>query len=319
MRALTLTLFSFLLFSTSCYRSTIDDRYEALLSSRLEQAGYNMDSLIDVCEKAMIEGKYFTNNSSQQYINYIKHVNKVGDVVAYDFHIGQLTKEALVNLDVSFNADNYTEIQEGEVKDTKSIAYKAVHIMDELSTQGDISPTTITASVLKHITVDDFDASLYRLLFFKFFTGLTDTDRGLRVELPNYPDEETKQVIPVNPNQVLEIYITGSDSIFINRQPMELTGITEVVKSFLTGSSQDSSQRPFSMSEKIVSLKNERGTKVQLYMDVYNELTRAYMEVRNELSQEQYGKDFKDLVNSEKKVIQTLCPMRISEAEPIGD
>ena len=240
-------------------------------------------------------------------------------MVAYDFHIGQLTKEALVNLDVSFNADNHTEIQEEVVKDANSIVYKAVHIMDEVNAHGDISPTTLTASVLNHITVDDFDVSLYRLLFFKFFTGLADTDKGLRVELPGYPDEETKQVIPVNPNQILEMYVTGLDNIFINRQPSVLTDITDAVKSFLTGTSQDSSQRSFAMSEKIVSLKNERGTKVQLYIDVYNEITRAYNEVRNEVAQRKYGKKYKDLEKSDQKVIRTLVPFKVSEAEPVAD
>ena len=50
--------------------------------------------------------------------------------------------------------------------------------------------------------------------------------------------------------------------------------------------------------------------------EVQNALTRAYNEVRDDLSMQKFGKKFDDLEEAERKVITKAIPMKISEAEP---
>ena len=63
-------------------------------------------------------------------------------------------------------------------------------------------------------------------------------------------------------------------------------------------------------------MQTTRDTSYEIYIQVQNELTRAFNEVRNEVSQSKFGKSFADLSEDEKSVITTAVPLKISEAEP---
>ncbi|MDE7072303.1 MAG: biopolymer transporter ExbD, partial [Bacteroidales bacterium] len=66
-----------------------------------------------------------------------------------------------------------------------------------------------------------------------------------------------------------------------------------------------------------VSLRNDRGTSYEMYVKVQNELTAAFHELRNELSQEKFGMKFDDLKRENQiAAIQKAVPLTISEAEP---
>ena len=66
----------------------------------------------------------------------------------------------------------------------------------------------------------------------------------------------------------------------------------------------------------IISLKNDRGTSYNTYLEVYNELKAAYNELRNEESNKRFGKDFAYVDREKQKEIRTMIPLVISEAEP---
>ena len=66
----------------------------------------------------------------------------------------------------------------------------------------------------------------------------------------------------------------------------------------------------------MISLQNTRDTSYEVYIQVQNELTRAFNEVRDEVAMSKFGKKFADLGDAESKVITKAIPMKISEAEP---
>jgi hypothetical protein len=72
----------------------------------------------------------------------------------------------------------------------------------------------------------------------------------------------------------------------------------------------------------VISLRNDTETSYDMYIQVQNELTRAINELRDELSEEKFGKPYKELNKDdteEKKMIlaiRQVYPQRISEAEP---
>jgi hypothetical protein len=71
------------------------------------------------------------------------------------------------------------------------------------------------------------------------------------------------------------------------------------------------------VSKGVVSLKNDRGTSYEMYIKIQNELTRAFQEMRDELSVEKFGVKYDKLVDPAKQeAIQAVIPMAISEAEP---
>ena len=66
----------------------------------------------------------------------------------------------------------------------------------------------------------------------------------------------------------------------------------------------------------VISLQNDRGTSYQAYIDVQNELAKAYNELRDDISKNKFGKVLADLSEDEQKAGQQIYPQKISEAEP---
>ena len=63
-------------------------------------------------------------------------------------------------------------------------------------------------------------------------------------------------------------------------------------------------------------MQNDRGSSYQAYISVQNELVAAYNELRNELAQEKWQKNYADLGEEEQKAVREIYPQKISEAEP---
>ena len=66
----------------------------------------------------------------------------------------------------------------------------------------------------------------------------------------------------------------------------------------------------------LISLQCDRSTSYQLYIDVQNELSAAYNELRNELSQRYFLSNYNILDKERMEAIQKYYPQKISEAEP---
>jgi len=58
---------------------------------------------------------------------------------------------------------------------------------------------------------------------------------------------------------------------------------------------------------------------VERYVQVYNELIRAYNEARDEYSRSKYGRSYADLPDKsdDQIAVKKKYPMKISEAEPV--
>jgi hypothetical protein len=75
--------------------------------------------------------------------------------------------------------------------------------------------------------------------------------------------------------------------------------------------------RPDRQTRAIISLKNDRGTSYQTYLEVYNELKGAYEELWDELALKRYGEPYTDdMPFAQRKAIRDEIPFVISEAEP---
>lgn len=76
-------------------------------------------------------------------------------------------------------------------------------------------------------------------------------------------------------------------------------------------------------SSAVVSLRNDRGTSYDMYIQVQNELQSAVNQLRDEISLKNFGKRYSELdANREEDkerilAVRQVYPQRISEAEPI--
>lgn len=159
----------------------------------------------------------------------------------------------------------------------------------------------------------------FLLLVFFLVTTTMDQQKGLRVQLPPYPDPTIPPpVVKQNDRNVLEVLVNSGDQLLVERKPLRIDELTELTKRHIQNEGRlpnfsDSSQAA------IVSLKNDRGTSVQRYVQVYNELIRAYNEAREEYARSKYGRSYNDLPkkSDEMEDVKNKYPMKISEAEPV--
>lgn len=157
----------------------------------------------------------------------------------------------------------------------------------------------------------------FLLLVFFLVTTTMDTDKGLRVKLPPWPDPMNPPPISTQNNRnVLEVLVNANDMLLVEGQLMDIEELTEMTKTHLTNEGRDPRFADNSV-DAIVSLKNARGTSYERYLEVYNELKRAYNEVRNEYSNNQFNRDYDNLPKDDRDEVQDKYPMKISEAEPV--
>lgn len=170
----------------------------------------------------------------------------------------------------------------------------------------------------------------FLLLIFFLVTTTMDVDSGIQRILPPMPDE-TQQQTPtdVNKRNLLLVQVSASNDIMVGGQRMDITMVKDKVKEFIVNP-LDEPTLPmkkvteiegfpggtYPVSEGIVSLQNDRGTHYSTYIQVQNELTRAFNEVRDELSIQKFGRKFLELTEEQRTAIQKAVPLKISEAEP---
>ncbi|MBO4373309.1 MAG: hypothetical protein J5826_10280, partial [Bacteroidales bacterium] len=66
----------------------------------------------------------------------------------------------------------------------------------------------------------------------------------------------------------------------------------------------------------VVSLQNDRGTKYETYIQVQNSIVAAFNICRDNFAKEYFGNVYDDLSAEDQKLVKTVFPLAISEAEP---
>jgi hypothetical protein len=93
--------------------------------------------------------------------------------------------------------------------------------------------------------------------------------------------------------------------------------VREIVKEFVDNpnNSPDLSETP---DDAVVSIKTDRRTSYNIYINMLDEVMGAYAELRNSASQSRFGVPYDSLEDDsvEKGEINDLYPKRISIAEP---
>lgn len=172
------------------------------------------------------------------------------------------------------------------------------------------------------------DIAFLLLIFFLITTSM-DTDRGLARRLPPPPEsDKPDSEIIVKERNVLAVRLNSNDQLMVGSDYLTVGELKQRAKEFIANPYNDvklpekhSKNLPYFgdvmiTENHVISLQNDRGTSYQAYIDVQNELVAAYNELRNELAQQQFQKDYNQLDEDQQKAIRDYYPQKISEAEP---
>ncbi len=167
----------------------------------------------------------------------------------------------------------------------------------------------------------------FLLLIFFLVTTTMDVDTGITRRLP--PPVETPDDIKIKERNVMNVLVNKDDRLLVNGRIGDIRTLKEEAKRFITPVFPDNPNYPetevktidyigsIHTSKGVISLKNDRGTSYNMYIQVQNELARAFNELKDELSMQKFGVRFANLVNEDHvKAINEAIPVRISEAEP---
>lgn len=167
----------------------------------------------------------------------------------------------------------------------------------------------------------------FLLLIFWLVTTTMDTDTGIVRRLPPPPDP-TAEPPDIKERNVFNVLVSKSDRLFVEDRLGDIRTLRSEAKEFLANpyDKPDLPEKKFEeipglgqypVSRGVISLKNDRGTSYDMYIQVQNELTAAVNELRDELSKQRFGVKFADLKDDiSKEAVQKAIPVAISEAEP---
>ncbi|MDE7072783.1 MAG: biopolymer transporter ExbD, partial [Bacteroidales bacterium] len=145
----------------------------------------------------------------------------------------------------------------------------------------------------------------FLLLTFFLLTSSIDTDLGIARKLPPpLPPDAPKPEI--HDRNVFKVAVNFRDELQVQGKLADVADLRAMAKEFLANPGNDPKKSDkkvkdiellgsIPVSEGVVSLRNDRGTSYEMYVKVQNELTAAFPELRNALSQETFGMKFDDL------------------------
>ncbi len=159
------------------------------------------------------------------------------------------------------------------------------------------------------------DIAFLLLIFFLVTTSI-DSDKGIPIKLPPKLEENSPPV-DQNKRNVYEVLINSNNYLLVENNYMNLEDLCEATKKFITNNGVDPNLSE-SPDKAIVSLKNDRGTSYGVYIQIQNELKRAYNELRDDYAMEKFGRLYSELPKGTKayEEVNTKYPQKISEAEP---
>jgi biopolymer transport protein ExbD len=187
----------------------------------------------------------------------------------------------------------------------------------------------------------------FLLLIFFLVTTTMNVDSGVSKKLSEKPPADYVPPI-IKEKNIFVVLINRNNELLVEEQRMDIKDLKEAALKFIdngggignageNGSpgkacdycegerSDSSSDHP---NKAIISVQSDRGTEYGTYIQVQNELLRAYTELRNRLSNKRYGRSFDALEEAydadktnealRKKVedIKTSYPQIISDTEP---
>jgi len=149
----------------------------------------------------------------------------------------------------------------------------------------------------------------FLLLIFFLVATVIDVDSGIGMTLPEFVEDI--ETVEVPKDRMAAILINETGEVLLDGQPISLFQITNTLKPRI----QSKIDLPKN-KKLIVSIKTDRKTVYNAYIQALDQVKEAFFEVRDEYSNSRFGKKFGDLEETEQNEVKDAVPIIISIAEP---
>lgn len=183
------------------------------------------------------------------------------------------------------------------------------------------------------------DIAFLLLIFFLVTTTLS-VDAGIARKIP--PKEKTPQNIDMNERNVLEVNINKKNELFVDGKTIPLRDLKQIAINFIdNGGGLDINKQPCTWcnglqiktssdhpTKAIISIKTDRSTNYETYINTLDALNAAYTHLRNKLAVKLYNRNYESLLADYKKtnnsdltlqekikLIREKYPLLVSDAE----
>lgn len=155
------------------------------------------------------------------------------------------------------------------------------------------------------------DITFLLLLFFLVTTNI-DVDTGIGLVLPEYvPPEERDNTTPLSKDRLVAILVNANGDVLLNKEIIAIPQISEILKEKIRSKINVPKNKKL-----VVSIKVDRETNYNLFMQTLDQVEIAFNEVREEYALSTFGKKVKDLTEEEYKDVREKVYKVVSFAEP---
>ncbi len=154
------------------------------------------------------------------------------------------------------------------------------------------------------------DIAFLLLLFFLVATVI-DVDTGIGLTLPEYIPEQDREFVPLSKDRMAALLINQNGDVLLNKERIAISQIKETLMDRIRSKINLPKNKKL-----VVSVKTDRKTNYNLYIQALDQVKAAYFTVREEYSKTHYGKKVSDLNEEETKELREKIPIIISIAEP---
>jgi len=153
------------------------------------------------------------------------------------------------------------------------------------------------------------DIAFLLLLFFLVATVI-DVDTGIGLTLPEFVEDITTVEVPKD--RMAAVLINENGDVLLDGKPISVFQIKDNLKPRII------SKIELPLNKKIiVSVKTDRKTNYNTYIQALDQIKQAYFEVRDEFSNQTYGVKFSKLDQEvQNEITKEKIPIIISLAEP---
>lgn len=163
----------------------------------------------------------------------------------------------------------------------------------------------------------------FLLLIFFLVTATIPNDQGINRKLPRVCPPSQICDIDIHERNILRIAINGNQELMIDDGLVTISQLKDISKLFLDNNGDkscdycygngliESSDNP---TKAVISLRVDNKTHYNVFIQVQDELTKAYYELRATYAKQKFRKTPNELTTEELKKVREAYPFLVSEA-----